>query len=153
VGDVQASLNNNGGGNDDTGGTVNGKDDDGYTDPKFNGNGGLTYAQVKELQEYYGVEADGKWGEASRAAANGWSADKAWESYQAAKKMPDVQGKDFIEYDSAASNYQEMSSMCEQLYKSEGKEAVLDMLREARSTGALNLNDYSTLFNRYRNKD
>ena len=45
-------------------------------------NGKLTSAQVKEMQEAYGVTADGKWGKNSKAAAGGLSADEAWASYQ-----------------------------------------------------------------------
>lgn len=44
-------------------------------------NGGLTSAQVQELQRYYGVTADGKWGKNSSAAAGGLSADDAWRTY------------------------------------------------------------------------
>ena len=44
-------------------------------------NGGLTPAQVQELQRYYGVTADGKWGKNSSAAAGGLSADDAWRTY------------------------------------------------------------------------
>lgn len=45
-------------------------------------NGKLTSAQVKEMQEAYGVTADGKWGKNSKAAAGGLSADEAWAAYQ-----------------------------------------------------------------------
>lgn len=44
-------------------------------------NGGLTPAQVQELQRHYGVTADGKWGKNSSAAAGGLSADDAWRTY------------------------------------------------------------------------
>ena len=44
-------------------------------------NGGLTEAQVKELQNYYGVSADGMWGSASKEAAGGLTAKQAWENY------------------------------------------------------------------------
>lgn len=44
-------------------------------------NGGLTPAQVQELQRHYGVTADGKWGKNSSAAAGGLSADEAWSRY------------------------------------------------------------------------
>lgn len=47
-------------------------------------NGSLTSAQVKELQNYYGVTADGSWGTNSSNAAGGLSADDAWAKYQAA---------------------------------------------------------------------
>lgn len=45
-------------------------------------NGGLTSAQVKELQKYYGVTADGLWGSGSKKAAGGLSADEAWAAYK-----------------------------------------------------------------------
>jgi len=61
-----------------------------------------------------------------------------------------IDGKSLGEYSDAAGNYQDMASMCETLYRSRGKEAVLEMLREAYSTGVLNLNDYNRLFNKYR---
>ena len=48
-------------------------------------NGSLTTAQVKEMQAYYGVTADGEWGPKSKAAAGGLSADAAWKKYQASK--------------------------------------------------------------------
>lgn len=45
-------------------------------------NGSLTNEQVKQLQKYYGVTADGKWGTNSKKAAGGLTADKAWAKYQ-----------------------------------------------------------------------
>ena len=45
-------------------------------------NGNLTSEQVKVLQNYYGVNADGLWGNASSAAAGGMTADQAWEAFQ-----------------------------------------------------------------------
>ena len=45
-------------------------------------NGGLTNEQVKQLQRYYGVTADGKWGTNSKKAAGGLTADQAWAKYQ-----------------------------------------------------------------------
>ena len=42
-------------------------------------NGSRTTAQIKEMQEALGVEADGYWGPATQAAAGGLSADAAWE--------------------------------------------------------------------------
>ena len=44
-------------------------------------NGSLTNEQVKQLQRYYGVSQDGKWGKNSKAAAGGLTADKAWAAY------------------------------------------------------------------------
>ena len=41
-------------------------------------NGGLTNEQVKQMQKYYGVTADGKWGSNSKKAAGGLTADQAW---------------------------------------------------------------------------
>lgn len=48
----------------------------------YSSNGNLTAAQVKELQNYLGVTADGKWGNNSSAAAGNLSADDAWKAYQ-----------------------------------------------------------------------
>ena len=45
-------------------------------------NGKLTNEQVKQLQRYYGVSQDGKWGKNSKKAAGGLTADKAWAKYQ-----------------------------------------------------------------------
>lgn len=44
-------------------------------------NGSLTTSQIKELQRYYGVSADGLWGNNSKSAAGGKSADAAWKEY------------------------------------------------------------------------
>lgn len=48
-------------------------------------NGGLTTAQIKEMQRYYGTTADGMWGDNSTAAAGGRNAANAWRAYQANK--------------------------------------------------------------------
>ena len=45
-------------------------------------NGSLTNEQVKQMQTYYGVTADGKWGTNSKKAAGGMTADEAWAAYQ-----------------------------------------------------------------------
>lgn len=45
-------------------------------------NGSLTNQQVKQLQKYYGVSQDGKWGTNSKKAAGGLTADQAWTKYQ-----------------------------------------------------------------------
>jgi len=52
-----------------------------YTGGGSYSNGGLTDAQVREMQKYYGATADGKWGSNSRAAAGGRSAKEAWDNY------------------------------------------------------------------------
>lgn len=49
-------------------------------------NGSLTTAQVKELQRWYGVGADGQWGAGSKKAAGGRTADEAWAYYQSNKQ-------------------------------------------------------------------
>ena len=45
-------------------------------------NGSLTSEQVKQLQKYYGVSQDGKWGTNSKKAAGGLTANQAWAKYQ-----------------------------------------------------------------------
>lgn len=52
-------------------------------------NGGLTAAQIREMQEYYGATVDGSWGQESTAAADGRSAQDAWVNYQANKTEED----------------------------------------------------------------
>lgn len=53
-------------------------------------NGGLSDSQIKELQNYYGVTADGLWGSKSSAAAGGMSAQDAWNKYQQSVSVPDT---------------------------------------------------------------
>lgn len=63
-------------------------------------NGGLTDAQIREMQDYYGANADGKWGANSKDAAGGLSADEAWAEYQKAKE--EEKPKEITEDDVAA---------------------------------------------------
>lgn len=51
------------------------------------GNGSLTTSQVKEMQRWYGVSADGQWGAGSAKAAGGRTADEAWVYYQSNKQI------------------------------------------------------------------
>ena len=51
------------------------------------GNGTLTTSQVKEMQRWYGVSADGQWGAGSAKAAGGRTADEAWAYYQSNKQI------------------------------------------------------------------
>lgn len=59
-----------------SGGSSSGKKKGSYS------NGSLTNQQVKQLQKYYGVSQDGKWGTNSKKAAGGLTADQAWAKYQ-----------------------------------------------------------------------
>ena len=51
-------------------------------------NGSLTTAQVKELQRWYGVGADGQWGAGSKKAAGGRTADEAWATTRTTSRLP-----------------------------------------------------------------
>lgn len=57
-------------------------------------NGSLTNEQVKQLQRYYGVTADGKWGTNSKKAAGGLTADQAWAKYSKGQKSGYSMGYD-----------------------------------------------------------
>lgn len=57
-------------------------------------NGSLTNEQVKQLQKYYGVTADGKWGTNSKKAAGGLTADQAWAKYSKGQKSGYSMGYD-----------------------------------------------------------
>ena len=52
-------------------------------------NGGLSAQQIKELQNFVGVSADGMWGEQSAGAANGADAATAWNAYETAMGVSD----------------------------------------------------------------
>ena len=57
-------------------------------------NGSLTNEQVKQLQKYYGVTADGKWGANSKKAAGGLTAGQAWAKYSKGQKSGYSMGYD-----------------------------------------------------------
>lgn len=57
-------------------------------------NGKLTNEQVKQLQKYYGVSQDGKWGKNSKKAAGGLTADQAWAKYSKGQKSGYSMGYD-----------------------------------------------------------
>ena len=57
-------------------------------------NGKLTNEQVKQLQKYYGVSQDGKWGSNSKKAAGGLTADQAWAKYSKGQKSGYSMGYD-----------------------------------------------------------
>lgn len=71
----QKSQASSGGGGGNGGGDGNGSGA-GYD------NGGLTDSQIKEMQNYLGIDADGKWGPGSTKAAGNLSAREAWKAYQ-----------------------------------------------------------------------
>lgn len=53
-------------------------------------NGGLSASQVAEMQRALGVSADGVWGPQSTAAADGMTAEEAWDAYQKVKQRTAV---------------------------------------------------------------
>lgn len=63
----------------------------GYSGSGYN-NGGLTADQVRQMQEYYGTNADGLWGANSTAAAGGMSAAEAWNAYREALAQDELNG-------------------------------------------------------------
>lgn len=63
-----------------SGGTSSGRYSGGYD------NGSLSASQVAEMQRALGVTPDGLWGSRTSTAANGMSANEAWQAYQAAKR-------------------------------------------------------------------
>lgn len=63
----------------------------GYSGSGYN-NGGLSADQVRQMQEYYGTNADGLWGANSTAAAGGMSAAEAWNAYREALAQDELNG-------------------------------------------------------------
>lgn len=104
-------------------------------------NGNLSTDDVKLLQAFfngyknYNLEVDGFWGQNSQNTT-GMSANEAWEEYQ--------------NYLDQTQNYSGVAALAEQTFATDGKEAVLEMLRKAYSTGAITLTDYKVLYNKYR---
>ena len=62
-----------------------------YSGSGYN-NGGLSADQVRQMQEYYGITADGLWGANSKAAAGGMSAAEAWNAYREALAQDELNG-------------------------------------------------------------
>lgn len=93
-------------------------------------NGTLSTSQIKEMQNYYGVTADGYWGTNSSKASGGLTAEQAWSQYSASK---------------SGSNYNEVSSMAAQILNTQGKDKAKSYIREAYTSGAINLSEYSRL--------
>lgn len=104
-------------------------------------NGDLTQQDVKQLQAFfneyknYNLEVDGFWGQNSQNTT-GMSANEAWEEYQ--------------NYLDQTQNYGGVAALAEQTFATGGKEAVLEMLRKAYSSGAITFTDYKALYNKYR---
>ena len=99
-------------------------------------NQGLTNAQVREMQSYYGAAADGLWGAASREKAGGLSAGEAWEQYRKEK---------------SGSNYQVVAQQLAGMKRSgRSTSELLEAIRDAYQNGLINTGDYSSLYNQYR---
>lgn len=119
----------------------------------------LTANQIAYLQNYFeGTElTDEQWQEAlasgitdAMLAAAGFTKKG---SKQTATEETDklIDGKTIEEYDAAAGNYAAIKETADQMLANGATtRQVLDMLTEARETGALNTNDYMSLYNRYR---
>lgn len=68
-----------------SGGTSSGNAGRGSSSQSSSSNGGLTASQIRELQSYIGVNADGIWGSQSSAAVDGADPAEAWSAYQASE--------------------------------------------------------------------
>ena len=101
-------------------------------------NGSLTDAQIKEMQNALGINADGKWGSGSTEAAGGLTADEAWKAYKDGKL-----GKTGLSYEDIEDelNY----------YISQGadKSEINNYLREAYQSGYISYEEYNKLKEAY----
>lgn len=95
--------------------------------PSYSGynNGGLSDAQIRELQSYYGAAADGKWGQNSTAAAGGLSAAEAWEKYRGG-----LQEEETEQFPSYSGGVNDLSSYLRQQQQAQ-TEASLAALKNA----------------------
>lgn len=80
----------------------------------------------------------------------------AWENHlieseYAKNNTPEkMLGKPVAEYDEAAANYQDIDASLDEAFKTQGKATVLEMLKDAYGNGLLNISDYLSLYNKYR---
>jgi hypothetical protein len=68
-------------------------------------NGRLKESQVQKLQKILGVDADGKWGEKSKAASGGMTAEEAWDAYLKGELKPKKQETEEYTYSDAAKTF------------------------------------------------
>ena len=121
-------------------------------------NGSLSTAQVKELQNVLGVEADGMYGEASKKAAGGLSAEEAYKKFVGKAQTATRGYDDFSEeeyHKNATENggsYYKSALADLKEFKARGasKGEVSAYLNELVGYSYITRNEYMTLYNKYR---
>ena len=101
-------------------------------------NGSLSDDQVKEMQEFLGINADGKWGSGSTEAAGGLTADQAWKAYQEGKL-----GKGDVSYADIEDDIKYYLS------QNAGKDEISSYLSQALKGGYITQSEYNTLKSKY----
>lgn len=111
----------------------------------------LSDAAIQALQAQYGgmTMTESQWN--ALKASNAWLTDEMLTAAGFSKGGAAADGKSIEEYDAAAGNYAGVKGAADQMLASgSGTQAVLNMIKEAWNTGALNTNDYMRLYNKYR---
>lgn len=111
-------------------------------------NGDRTASVTSTLENYYGKPIDQlakDWG-VSMGSDSGVDAVTTGSNTTVSSINP--------EYEERAGNYQEVRSAAQQIYNTQGKQAALNFIKECYNgdTQILNFNDYSSLYNLFRNK-
>lgn len=114
------------------------------------------------------LTVDGSWGPKTEAAyqavfgqPSGRQTSYAYPRYSPSDDTPSktptaainakIAGKSSTEYDAAAGNYATTAALAEQMAASgESNKKIRSMIKEAWNKGALNTNDYTRLYNKYR---
>ena len=136
-----------------SGGGGGGGGGDDYTGGVYD-NGRLNADQVKSLNAALGVTDDG-YGDASKKAAKELtgkelSAEDAYNQVVISPQIEERYGMTYDEYNEAAGHYQEVAAKAEEMYATQGKQAVLDMLNASREGGLITLTNYMSLYKKYR---
>lgn len=120
----------------------------GTTEKGWYNNNGLTNAQVKEIQTMLGVTADGYWGEESKRAADGLTAENAYKKFilgstEFDEKPNEKPGDKPPSYDSIVTDLNDL------IASGASKSEINSALRDALQRGWITQGQYSTLKDQY----
>lgn len=112
----QASASSSGSGGSGSGSGGSGGNGGGNSGGGSYDNGGLTKAQIKQLQDALGVTADGMYGEASKKAAGGLSAQEAYKKYVGGGVVADPNSTAVANFKSSISPESSHDAIARQMY-------------------------------------
>lgn len=107
---------------------------------------------LKAYKYYYGQDWVQTPEEDPNKLPDGWedSGDYYLDTTSGIYHPKQILGKDFVEWNDAASNYQTIAAAIEDYYANEGRARAIEELDKAQKAGLLNVTDYMRLKNKYR---